>query len=86
MNVPDARRATREGGVRHGPARGAVLVALMVALGSFAVPALADVTRSDIRAAEAVAAAAAADLRAAEAEHPIESVGATLREMMAWIT
>ncbi len=40
----------------------------MVVFGSFAVPALADVTRSDIRAAEGVAAEAAATLRAAEAE------------------
>jgi len=68
MNVPDARRATREGGVRHGSALGVVLVALMVMLGAFAVPALADVTRSDIRAAEAAAAEAAATLRAAESD------------------
>jgi len=44
------------------------LVVLMVMLGSFAVPALADVTRSDIRAVEGFAAEAAATLRAAEAE------------------
>jgi len=44
------------------------VVALLAMLGAFAVPALADVTRSDIRAAEAAAAEAAASLRAAEAD------------------
>ena len=62
------RCAAREGGVRNRRPRVAVLVALSIVFSTLAVPALADVSPSDIRAAESLAGEAAARLRVAEAE------------------
>ncbi|MCB2224532.1 MAG: transglycosylase SLT domain-containing protein [Actinobacteria bacterium] len=86
MHRPDAR-APREGGVR---ARLTVVLTVALTVGSLAVPALADVSQSDIRAAESAVAEASAlvreardDLAAAERrlERLVESLAAVEEDL-----